>query len=189
MRATTYIVFIFLITLTFTACQSKNTHHGLYNALFYDYNKSVERIEHNLSIQKLNEERLTSNYDKMKNSMALKKKEVEAYNTNTEYLYKIIEDINNSVEEITLYKNLKWKLAKVKKTISKMKYAIIQQKLLPSHFKQKSHMLAAKKQKKKVSENIERVLIAINTKNYNKVDTAMFQTINESKKYIKSLKR
>ena len=167
MRVTIYLGILFLVT----SCKNLNPHHGLYNALFYDYDKHLKNIDENLTHVEEKEKSLKDESQRLTVLVARKEKAVNDFELYLQELSLSIEDIKSTLNTITYDK----KISKIKVIVLKIKEEINSQELF------KTYLL---KQRSKVNQNIDSVLDEIEEGNKTATVTFSKKMLDEGNLYL-----
>ena len=170
MKFSTYLGSLFFL-LFLNACQNVNPHHGLYNALFYDYEKRLENMDDNLTQLEEKEKILEKENQQLIGVMTNKEEKMVDIEKHLHQLSMGLDDINGSLNKI-MYTQ---KLHTIKEVVLKIKEEINSQELFQEY---------QLKQKNKVNENIEDTLNEIEDGEKENIVKLVDQTINEGKIYL-----
>jgi hypothetical protein len=153
-----------LLLLLFSSCQSANPHHGLYNALFYDYDKRLRSIDNNLTRLRKKEYFLEKEHQLHSTVILKKEKKKEEMKKYFDQLSLDINDINTTLTEVHYFK----KLQKIKELVLKIKEEINSKELFQAYLLE---------QRSQINDKINSTLLKIEKKKVN-------QTIDEESTYI-----
>ena len=164
-------VYLGILLLSFTSCRDVNPHHGLYNALFYDYNKRLQLIDDNLTELVNKEKNLEVESKNLTTVFTEEEKKREGFELYLTQLSLDIKNINSTLNSITYDE----KIFKIREIVLQIKEEINNQELF------KAHLL---KQKRKINENIDAVLNESEEGNRDIVVTFSKKIIDEGKLYL-----
>ena len=153
------------------SCQNVNPHHGLYNALFYDYEKHLQSMDDNLTQLEESEKILEKENQHLTLAVINKEKKIADVEKHFHQLSMEIDDIHGSLNKITYDQ----KLHKIKEVVLQIKEEINTQELF-----QKYQL----KQKNKVNQNIEYLLDEIEDGEKENIIKFVEQTIDEGRIYL-----
>jgi len=164
-------IYVGILFLAFTSCKNVNPHHGLYNALFYDYDERLKNIDENLTQLENKEKSLKEESQKLSTLITKREQKRDDFEVYLRKLYVGIEDINGTLNSITYDE----KMVRIKEIVLKIKEEINSQELF------KAYLL---EQRVKINENIEYVLSEIKQEHRETTITFTKKMIDEGRLYL-----
>ena len=200
------VIYGLLIMVWGVGCQSSNPYHGLYNALFYDYEARLSTLEENLSLEQNREAILLGEYQSQREEFTLTEREKIRQEERLSSIEESIEEMQGVIDTIETNENYMEKLDRIRTLVMVMKKQVevtdTQRLLLVKEKRAKRRLTVnvvekrekskAKKdcrpslvkQRAQVNQNVNQVLVALESKKREEIIKSLLNTIKESKKYV-----